>query len=617
MNDYKWRNPTPDWIESYSFDDYVDTSLEKYKNIYSDEAIDLIKYFQDWKDGPTMTYTEFKKKPIIGARVELSQSDFNHGTVRLKLSAHYVLKENIIFEPNPNDDDWMPTEKQTSGGSKAEYPTFPFGGYHLGFFAAITIEGENIFLDLNSKILRQSKVFDLQQRFYANIELASTPFIPNQGPANFGDHVKSANNCLIANGVLGLSSHHGIHGNNMKNIIIQNLNIIEFEVAGIALNGGENCIIRNVNICNMASHIPVLSTYSAARFIRSFLKKIIKEHPSAGLDFAEGNKTGTEILTALETEMKEVLTAVRYNKSIRDNSIFKNKTGLYDGGGYGIVLNSKGVVVNGFANSREGAIGNERIIVHDVKINNLKTGQGEIIGLSKEGLCPKDICLGSAYGGKEQVGPVGSVFQIDVVSTEEGKYVGNVISNAKLFVAKFSEHSGTVNITKPIIEWALSGKSTLHTIMKDNEYYFLSGGDSMGHFMKGLIGFFISAGKNIISFNMEIKNIKNMGLPGKESGDVILPLMTVYNGAATRGLAVVGSEDIFLKNISIDNIISEHGNSCGLDLINECKNIRARDNIKINDIESASIINSGKSPNPPSQPLFIEISEKSKNIQIK
>ena len=55
--------------------------------------------------------------------------------------------------------------------------------------------------------------------------------------------------------------------------------------------------------------------------------------------------------------------------------------------------------------------------------------------------------------------------------------------------------------------------------------------------------------------------------------------MTVYNGAATRGLAIVGSEDIFLKNISIDNIISEHGNSCGLDLINECKNIRARDNI--------------------------------------
>ena len=170
-----------------------------------------------------------------------------------------------------------------------------------------------------------------------------------------------------------------------------------------------------------------------------------------------------------------------------------------------------------------------------------------------------------------------STKEIDVISSSEGKYIGNVISDAKLFVAKFSDslaHSGTVNITKPIIDWALSRESTLPNIMTDNDYYFVSGGDSMGHFMKGLIGFFISAGKNIISFNMEIKNIKNMGLHGKESEKDILPLMTIYNGAATRGLAIVGSEDIFLKNISIDNIISEHGNSCGLDLINECKNFK-------------------------------------------
>ena len=71
----------------------------------------------------------------------------------------------------------------------------------------------------------------------------------------------------------------------------------------------------------MASHIPILSTYSAARFIRSFLNKIIKEQPSAGLDFADGTKTGTEILNSLEKEMNEVLIHVQDNTPIPDDSI--------------------------------------------------------------------------------------------------------------------------------------------------------------------------------------------------------------------------------------------------------------------------------------------------------
>ena len=223
MNAYKWRNPTPAWIEVYSFDNYKDTSLTKYANLYSDEIKAVVTHFMEWTDGPTMSWSAFKANPVEGARVELRQADFTNGTVRLRHSAHYVLMEDIVFEPNPNDD-FLPTAAQTAGGASAEYPTAPFGGYHLGFFAAITVEGKNIFLDLNGKILRQSQVFDLQQRFYANIELASTPFVPPQGPANFGDTITSADTCLVANGTFGLSSHHGIHGNSMTKVIIQNLN---------------------------------------------------------------------------------------------------------------------------------------------------------------------------------------------------------------------------------------------------------------------------------------------------------------------------------------------------------------------------------------------------------
>ena len=56
------------------------------------------------------------------------------------------------------------------------------GAYHLGFFAAITVESDDVILDLNGKSLKQSKLHNLQQRFYSHIELASAPFIPKQGP---------------------------------------------------------------------------------------------------------------------------------------------------------------------------------------------------------------------------------------------------------------------------------------------------------------------------------------------------------------------------------------------------------------------------------------------------
>ena len=133
----------------------------------------------------------------------------------------------------------------------------------------------------------------------------------------------------------------------MTKVIIQNLNIVEFEVAGIALNGGVHCLTRNVNICNMSRTIPVLSTYSAGRFIQPFLKQIIAAQPTAALEFADGSKTGEQILNNLVTEMNTVLDAVKANQPVPDG-IFKNSSGLYDGGGYGIVLNSRGVVVNGF-----------------------------------------------------------------------------------------------------------------------------------------------------------------------------------------------------------------------------------------------------------------------------
>jgi hypothetical protein len=613
MNEFQYRDPPPSWVVTNNFTAYEDTSLTTYKKVYPEEILLSVAYFQEYPEANTpIPYQEFKNHPVKYANVSLQQSDFAHGTVRLSTPAHYVLTEDIVFEPNP-DDNWMPTPAQTAGGAHAQYPVAPFGGYHLGFFAAITVEGEDIFLDLNGKVIRQSLVFSVQQRFFAVVELANTPFIPTQGPANFGDVFKPAKNCLVANGTLGLSSHHGIHGNGMTKVIMQNLRIEQFEVAGIALNGGENCLIRNVQICNMSNDITVLSTYSSARFMEPVLAQIVAEQPQASLEFAQsGTKTGSEVLAELRAKMDQVLTATRERLPVPDG-LFKNTSGLYDGGGYGIVLNSLGVVVNGFKKNREGAIGNVNNVVHDVKIQSCATGQGEIIGIS----VPASSAGSGAYGKKVQVGMAGDVFQVDVVTDDNGTYIGNVLSNAKLFLAKFGvgPQRGTVNITDSVIDWALAEEPNLDQILIDNGLYFVSGGDSMAHIMKGFIGLFISAGKQIIAFNNDIIKLDNKGQPGVVNREettkaAIIPLEEIYNGAATRGIAITGSESVFIKETRVRDVSSECGIGCGLDLLNTNTQITANQSISISNIQSCRVFDKRGAPNPsPMRSVFVGISE--------
>jgi hypothetical protein len=178
--------------------------------------------------------------------VTLQQADFANGTLRVQQPCLLKLTENIAFNPNrpetwlnesdqvtsdfaqaakldPNRVlDWKPD--QLNGTNNAQYfqndVAFAYG---LGFFAALAIETENVILDLNNYTFQQHEEHALQQRFFACIELADQPFMPFQGPSNFGAVLRSARNCYIKNGVIGLSSHHGIHGNDCDEIMVENV----------------------------------------------------------------------------------------------------------------------------------------------------------------------------------------------------------------------------------------------------------------------------------------------------------------------------------------------------------------------------------------------------------
>ena len=487
--------------------------------------------------------------------INLRQSHFTNGTVRITKPGIYILREDISFEPNASND-FMPTGPQIASG---QYPVGADGAYHLGFFAAVTIETtEGVILDLNGHTIKQTQLHNLQQRFYANIEMASAPFIPNQGPGSFSTSstFKAGEKVLVKNGKLGLSSHHGIHGNAMKSIILQNIVAEEFEVAGIALNGGINSIFDTITVKNTSLNIRVLSTYSQSRFIRSFLQTVKARAPATTFNGDSIDTIISAINAGLESAKNSVL-AGNTPANMFGNPHFAQG---YDGNVYGIVLNVNGVVVNDFIKTRPAeAIGNQHIYLQNITISNIISRPVEIISISPV------AAAGGAYGGGRQVGPAGDVLAIkDVVGTtaRPWNYAGNLLSNAQMIIGKNnSPKIGTTNITAPTIAWGESDPATdLHDVMDTESYYFVAGGDSMGHAMKGNIGLFISAGENIRVNGFTINTVTSKGSAVGPNED------GVHQGGDARGVIVTGSSDIDLDSSNISNVTTENTDATQQDI---------------------------------------------------
>jgi hypothetical protein len=99
--------------------------------------------------------------PRSSRTIYLTQKDFDQGTYRIRSAGLYIIQENIDFAPRPDNDYW-------NDPSDLDYP---INQYYLGFFAVITIESDNVVLDLNGHTIQMSKEFYLLQRFCNIIEV--------------------------------------------------------------------------------------------------------------------------------------------------------------------------------------------------------------------------------------------------------------------------------------------------------------------------------------------------------------------------------------------------------------------------------------------------------------
>ena len=469
----------------------------------------------------------------------LNQTDFDNGPVIIREPGIYRLDEDIVFSPFIENNGKPTTEWLNL------LPENERKAYTLGIFAAIIIQSDNVCFDLNKKTIKQSELFFHQQTFYSHIELASTPFIRKQGPADFGEHVEEANNVFITNGTLGLSSHHGIHGNLCKNCILNDLTFEEFAVAAIHLNGSHNIVLNNIVCDNSAIDIKINSLFSQAQFILELLKASTLDDDSF-ITIHGVDKTLSTIKENLQTDIDEVYDCINNNIPYTSDKVFHNSNGKLDANMYGIVFNTKGIAIKGFKDLRENDdCGNSNIVLNNVMIKNIESKGTEIKILTDTTSDNND----SSYGSGGFVGPVGDVFDFEKATDIDKSYKSNCLADAQLFAAKYSINS-RVKIPQPLLDWAADSTSNIDNVITDNNYYILDGRDSMNHVMKGNIGLFIQQAYRVITNHLIIDTVKNTSI--SENMDA----------ASSHGVLFSGSKDIKFNHYQINNIQGGiHGDS--------------------------------------------------------
>lgn len=496
--------------------------------------------------------------------VELRQADFSRGTYRAR-TPNVVLRlmEDVDFHPNP-EHDFMPTDP-------SEHPSPP---YQLGFFAAIAVEADDVIIDLNGHRLRQSAEHALKQRFFACIELGSQPFVANQGPATFGAATGCARVC-IRNGFLGLSSHHGVHSpGGAREILIEDVQIAEFEVGGVHLNGAEDAQLRRVHVGPARQDVPVISTYSQARFVRRHLDAILARDPDASLAFASGAVSGAAIRDELRAALAAVEADVAAGRPVAD-PVFANADGLSDCNVYGVVLSSRGVAINGFMLEPKPDLGNRNVSLVDVTVFGLSSRVREVVGVNNPGAAVAD---GAGYGGGLYcTGPAGDVIRFTELTDDQGRYRPTALSQAQLFVAHHAAtdaERGTAAVHPDLVRWALEGAASLDSVVQE-PFYYVHGGDSMAHVQKGQVGLFLQNAALAHVVRACVSGVEQLGAPGggAEQGlgrtDPLNRQHTLggYAGATARGVAVVSCRDLVLCDLEVREIRSAHADAIGVDYV--------------------------------------------------
>ena len=458
-----------------------------------------------------------------------------------KRTAHHRLCDNIVFCPSNNINvETASDEEIASAFDPIEQgnPKYNNNEYALGFFAAIAVQADDVSLFLNGYSIGQCREHALMQRFFAVIELASAPFILNAGPHNFVSNTftPAKNFKLTGPGTVGLSSHHGIHGNENENVLISGVTFTDFEVGAVSLNNVKGLTIKNCDIPNNRHDVPILGSFSAALKIRPYLKHLLESNPDYSMTLGGSVKSATEVYNTLVGHIANVYKDVMQYGFIdqathpHEYQLYNNPNKVIDGPCYALLVHGKGPAVGGFGDmqsSDASELSNSVEIVNNI-VQNIKCFTNEILATVVDGGVQND-----ARGAVLQFYNALDEAYIGMDETETGTYTytGNAILDAQIMIGKALNQGllgdnilqKSVNsVSLPLIEWAEGNNSTFAPSFRCN-------GDSMHHVVKGSIMFRV---EDCQGFMIKGNTIDNVEILSKSPVEVEL-CADFHKGAST------------------------------------------------------------------------------------
>jgi len=517
--------------------------------------------------------------------VYLTQEDFQFGTYRITDPGTYIIQEDIEFDFNSGDindpnaeGSWYPTSDQ-----EEDYPGAGSydGWYWLGFFAGITIEASNVILDLNGHELKQSPAFYLQQRWFVNVVLGNKAFLDGQGPTWTGTGFQETYNTVIKNGILGLTSHIGIHGSNCTDITLQDLVVRNFETHGIIINEHYNLKILNVEVGpSVNGQLGLNGMYSLARISLPVMRSAASQMGDETITFGtRGPYSFSELVDNLAELMDLAFKWAYFGEEGTGSTwetayqLFANPSGVSPSGAvYGMVLRPRGASVFNYGKYSGGT--SNTLYMENVNIHDLIVAPNEIVAVGTHW----NTWVRDTFNA-----PVPFQLAVDnnLDPVGEAHYTGNPWTDCVVALRYFSNdwwYLGRLAMPDDVVEWATSGESFDDVVTVNNECNF----DTLGHVMKGVVGLKMEYLENSYIKDLAISNLINIGSlgstvcgayqDGKDGGMPLQDKLTNqgYGGATARALSLYEVTSTTFENIQVENVVSFNGPSHGMYLYDTC-----------------------------------------------
>ena len=158
-----------------------------------------------------------------------------------------------------------------------------------------------------------------------------------------------------------------------------------------------------------------------------------------------------------------------------------------------------------------------------------------------------------------------------------------------------------MSISSDVVKWAQDAKKPISTVLDTphTAYRWRCGGDVMFHLTKGCIGLRIDGINNFLIDNVNIDTISNTAYMGNDvyNGNYYVSHSyqnrPLYHGCDSFGLSLSRVSNGKCKNVKIQNVHSENGESVGLYTYSNCHHIELK-NLSIRDVSSGYKFGNGK-----------------------